>query len=142
MPDVTLERIIPATYVQAPVSALSPTLPDCVGVAGTLCVLVARYGSIESRTRQICAFLGEGTSILISPGIISQDHDLLVHTYHTKLDTSILREPLRDDLSGEYVNAWRLTGPEVRDEQARADFLETLRARWRVLRRAELSEGQ
>lgn len=137
MPQVTLEHVFPATYTQAPVSAIFPTLPDRVGTEGTLCVLWVRYGSDESRTRQICVFLSERISFKTDPGIVSRGGDLLTHLYCTTPKEGVLREPLRDDLTGEYMNAWHLNGPEVRNQQVCEEPLETIRARWRVLRRAE-----
>ena len=142
MPNVTLEHVFPATYVQAPVSAVYPTLPDRVGATGTLCVLWVRYGSDESRTRQICVFLSERTNFKTDPGLVSQEGDLLTHRYHTTYKEGILREPLRDDLAGDYVNAWQVTGPEVRDPQTREELLEAIRGRWRVLRRTEMGMDQ
>ena len=138
MPRVTLRHIFPATYIQAPASAMMPHRPAWVGTAGMLCVLHVRYGSNESRDRQICVFLSERTSFITDPGLIEREGDALVHVYRTKPTDGVLREPLRDDLSGEYVNAWRLTGPEVCDSQERTIFLETIKNRWRVLRRAEM----
>ena len=140
MPRVTLERVFPATYIQAPTSALTSG-QDRLGDTGTLCMLDARYGGVEGRTRQICVFLGERATILTSPGHASLEGDVLTHIYRTTPTEGILREPQRDDLPGEYVNAWRLTGPEVRDPQARADLLGTIRTRFRVLRQAEMGEG-
>ena len=141
MPQVTLEQLFPATYVKAPVSVLTPNRPGWAGAKGTLGILYARYGSDESRTRQICVFLSESTSFITSPGIISKDGDLIVHTQHEKPKDGVLREPLRDDLTGEYINAWRLTGPEILSSQVRKSFLKTIKARWRVLRRTEMGEG-
>ena len=141
MPQVTLEHIYPATYVQAPVSALMPNRPDWVGAAGTLGMLRVRYGSDESRTRQICVFMGDGVAFITDPGLISQEGDVLTHVYRTKPTEGILREPLCDDLTGEYTNAWWLSGPDVRDTQMRSDFLDSIKTRWRVLRRAEMGNG-
>jgi hypothetical protein len=103
-----------------------------------LCVLHVRYGSDESRDRQICVFLSDRASFITDPGIIEREGDVLAHVYRTTPTDGILREPLRDDLSGEYVNAWRLTGPEAYDLQERTDFLEFIKRHWRVLRRAEM----
>lgn len=140
MPQVSLEHVFPATYTQAPVSAIFPTLPDRVGTEGTLCVLWVRYGSDESRTRQICVFLSERISFKTDPGIVSRGGDLLTHLYCTTLKEGVLREPLRDDLTGEYMNAWHLNGPENPYQQVREELLGTIRARWRVLRRAEMGK--
>lgn len=141
MPNVTLEHVFPATYTQAPVSAIFPTLPNRVGTEGTLCVLWVRYGSDESRTRQICVFLSEHINFKTDPGIVSRGGDLLTHLYCATPKEGVLREPLRDDLTGEYMNAWHLNGPENRDQQVREELLETIRTRWRVLRRAEMGKG-
>ncbi len=111
-----------------------------VGTEGMLCVLHVRYGSDKSRDRQICVFLSERASFITDPGLITQESDVLTHIYRTTPTEGILREPLRDDLAGEYVNAWRLTGPEVRDSQERADLLETIKSNWRVLRRTEMGD--
>ena len=138
MPTVTFQHVYPATYIQAPVSALTPSRPAWVDTAGKLAVLHVRYGSDVSRDRQICVFVSERASFITDPGLITQEDDVLTHVYRTTPTDGILREPLRDDLSGEYVNAWRLTGPEVYDLQERADFLEFIKRHWRVLRRAEI----
>ena len=89
----------------APVSALFPTLPDRVDATGTLCILWVRYGSNESRTRQICVFLSERINFKTDPGLIARDGDLLAHRYGIAPKEGDLREPLRDDLTGTYVNA-------------------------------------
>ncbi len=111
-----------------------------VGTEGMLCMLHVRYGSDKNRDRQICVFLSDRASFITDPGLIAQESDVLTHIYRTTPTEGILREPLRDDLSGEYVNAWRLTGPEVRDPQERADLLETIKSNWRVLRRTEMGD--
>ena len=136
MPYVTLEHIYPATYVQAPVSALYPNLPSRLGATGILGLLDARYGS--HGTRQICVFMGDELSFHTSPGSVTVEGNLLTHTYRSTSDPGVLRHPLRDDLSGEYLNVWHLTGDEICDPQQREAFLEAFRARWRVLRRATL----
>lgn len=139
MPEVTLEHVFPATYVkalaQAPESATTIDLPNGVGATGTLGVLDVRYGS---ETRQICVFLANGQAFLMEPGTVTREGDLLVYRCHTKPNPSILRDPQPVDLCSEFVHAWRLTGPEVRDPQERAEFLETIKTRWRVLRFAEM----
>ena len=140
MPRVTFKHVFPAVYIQAPVSTLMPSRILWVGTEGMLCVLHVRYGSDKSRDRQICVFLSERASFITDPGLITQESDVLTHIYRTTPTEGILREPLRDDLSGEYVNAWRLTGPEVRDPQERADLLETIKSNWRVLRRTEMGD--
>lgn len=141
MPKVTLKGIFPATYIQAPVSTLTPSRPEWVGTSGMLCMLHVRYGSDVSRDRQICVFLSECASFITDPGLITREGDVLTHVYRTKPTNGVLREPLRDDFSGEYVNAWRLTGPEVCDSQERADFLEKIKKRWRVLHYAEMGDA-
>lgn len=141
MPDVTLEHIFPATYAQTPQSMLYPDRPSWVGTTGTLGILDVRYGSDESRTEQVCVFMSDGQDFIMSPGRITWEGDLLVHTCRNDTDLSILRNPQPIDLLDEYVNAWRLTGPEVSDPQERADFLEAIKKRWRVLRRAEMGRG-
>ena len=141
MPQVTLEHVFPATYAQTPQSMLYPDRPDWVGTTGTLGVLDVRYGSGASRTRQICVFMSDGQGFIMFPGHVTQEGDLLVHTCHNDTDPSILRNPQPIDLLDEYVNVWRLTGPEIRDPQERADFLETIKTRWRVLRRTKMGEG-
>ncbi len=142
MPNVTLGHVFPATYTQAPVSSMMPSRPAWVGTAGTLCVLHVRYGTNESRDRQICVFLSERASFITDPGLITREGDALVHVYRTTPVDRVLREPLRDDLSGEYVNVWLLTGPEVCEPRERTDLLETIKKRWRVLRRAEMGYGR
>lgn len=138
MPKVTLRHIFPATYIQAPVSTLMPSRPAWVGTTGTLCMLHVRYGSDVSRDRQICVFASEHASFITDPGLITQEGDVLSHVYHTTPTDGILRKPLRDDLTGEYVNMWRLTGPEVCDTQERVEFLEFIKTHWRVLRQTEM----
>lgn len=140
MPRVTFKHVFPATYIQAPVSTLMPYRISWVGTEGMLCMLHVRYGSDKNRDRQICVFLSDRASFITDPGLIAQESDVLTHIYRTTPTEGILREPLRDDLSGEYVNAWRLTGPEVRDPQERADLLETIKSNWRVLRRTEMGD--
>ncbi|MBR3157938.1 MAG: hypothetical protein IKF14_02425 [Atopobiaceae bacterium] len=140
MPRVTFRHVFPATYIQAPVSTLTPSRPAWVGTTGMLCVLHVRYGSDERRYRQICVFLSDRASFITDPGLVKREGDALTHVYRTTPTVGILREPLRDDLSGEYMNVWRLTGPEVCDSQERADFLETIKSRWRVLRMTEMGE--
>ncbi|MBR3314204.1 MAG: hypothetical protein IKG18_08710 [Atopobiaceae bacterium] len=140
MPRVTFRHVFPATYIQAPVSTLTPSRPAWVGTVGMLCVLHVRYGSDESRDRQICVFLSDRASFITDPGLVKREGDALTHVYRTTPTVGILREPLRDDLSGEYMNVWRLTGPEVCDSQERADFLEIIKKQWRVLRRTEMEE--
>lgn len=141
MPQVTLEHVFPATYAQTPQSMLDPDRPGVVGTTGTLGVLDVRYGSDASRMRQICVFMGDKQHFIMSPGSVTQEGDLLVHTCPNDTDPSILRNPQPIDLLDEYVNAWRLTGPEVSDPQERADFLEAIKTHWRVLRRTEMGEG-
>ena len=141
MPQVTLEHIFPATYAQTPQSRLDPDRSSWVGATGTLGVLDVRYGSDASRTKQICVFLSDEQSFIMFPGRVTQEDDLLVHTRRNDTDPNILRNSQPIDLLDEYVNAWRLTGPEVSDLQERADILEIIRTRWRVLRRAEMGEG-
>ena len=141
MPDVTLEHVFPATYAQTPHSMLDPDRPGWVGTTGTLGVLDVRYGSDSSRTRQICVFLSDKQNFIMSPGHVTREGDLLVHTCRNDTDPSILRNPQPIDLLDEYVNAWRLIGPEVRDPQERIRFLETIKTRWRVLRRVEMGRG-
>lgn len=141
MPQVTLEHVFPATYAQTPQSMLDPDRSDWVGTTGMLGVLDVRYGSDTSRTRQICVFMSDGQGFIMFPGYVTREGELLIHTCHNDTDPSILRNPQPIDLLDEYVNAWRLTGPEIRDPQECADFLETIRHRWRVLRRTEMGEG-
>lgn len=117
-----------------------PSRPNWIGTAGVLCVLHVRYGSDESRDRQICVFVSDYASFITDPGLIEREGDTLAHVYRTQATVGVLRSPLRDDLSGEYVNMWRLTGPEVRDQQIRADHLEIIKNSWRVLRRTEMGE--
>ena len=141
MPQVTLEHIYPATFAQTPESMLYPDRPSWVGTTGTLGVLDVRYGSDASRTRQVCVFVSDKQDFIMSPGRVTREGNLLVHTCGNDTDPSILRNPQPIDLLDEYVNAWRLTGPEVSDPQERADFLEAIKKRWRVLRRAEMGRG-
>ena len=141
MPDVTLEHIFPATYAQTPQSMLYPDQPGWVGTTGTLGVLNARYGSDARSTKQICVFLSDKQNFIMDPGRVTREGDLLGHTCRNDTDPSILRNPQPIDLLDEYVNAWRLNGPEVSDPQERMDFLEAIKRRWRVLCRAEMGEG-
>jgi len=140
MPDVTLKHIFPATYVQTPQSMLYPDRPSWVGAIGTLGVLDVRYGSDASRTKQICVFISDKQDFIMGPGRVTREGDLLVHTRRNDTDPSILRNPQPIDYLDEYVNTWRLIGPEVSDPQERADFLEVIKTRWKVLRRAEMGE--
>ena len=141
MPQVTLEHVFPATYAQSPESTLYPDRSGLVGTTGTLVVLDARYGSDASHTKQICVFMSDKQDFIMFPGRVTREGDLIVHARRNDTDPSILRNPQPIDRLDEYVNAWRITGPEVRDPQERADILETIRTRWRVLRRAEMGEG-
>ena len=141
MPQVTLEHVYPATYAQTPQSMLDPDRPGWVGTTGTLGVLDVHYGSDASRTRQVCVFMSDRQDVIMFPGHVTQEGDLLVHTRRNDTDPSILRDPQPIDLLEEYVNAWRVTGPEICDPQERADILETIRHRWRVLRQAEMGKG-
>ena len=140
MPRVTLEHVFPATYAQTPQSMLDPDQPGWVGATGTLGVLDVRYGSDASRTRRICVFLSDRQNFIMSPGRVTREGELLVHTRRNDTDPSILRNPQPIDFLDEYVNAWRLTGPEVIDPQERMNFLETIKTRWKVLRRAEMGD--
>ena len=141
MPQVTLEHVFPATYAQTPESMLNPDEPSWVGTTGTLAVLDVHYGSDASRTKQICVFMSDEQDFIMFPGRVTRKGGLLVHTRRNDTDPSILRHPQPIDLLGEYVNAWRLTGPEVSDPQERAGILETIRTRWRVLHRAEMGKS-
>ena len=141
MPQVTLEHVFPATYAQTPQSMLYPDRPDWVGATGTLGILDVQYGSDASRTKQICVFISGEQGFIMFPGLVTREGDLLVHTHRNDTDPNILRNPQPIDLLDEYVNTWHLTGPEVSDPQERADFLEAIKTRWKVLRRAEMGEG-
>lgn len=139
MPDVTLEHIYPATYVSAPTSALTPNLPSFVGARGILGVLKVVYGPASGiDTRWICVFMGADASFHTNPGSVGRQKDLLSHTRHTE-PSEVLRHPQQDDLTGTYVNQWRITAPEICDPQQKEDFLCAMHARWRVLRRARLT---
>ena len=141
MPQVTLEHIYPATFAQTPESTLYPDRPSWVGTTGTLGVLDVHYGSDASRTKQVCVFVSDKQDFIMSPGRVTREGDLLVHACRNDTNPSILRNPQPIDLLDEYVNAWCLTGPEVRDPQERTDFLETIKKRWKALRRAEMGRG-
>ena len=141
MPQVTLEHVFPATYAQTPQSVLYPDRQSWVGTTGMLGVLDVRYGTDASRTRQICVFVSDEQGFIMRPGRVTREGSLLVHTRRNDTDPNILRNPQPIDLLDEYVNAWSLTGPEVCDPQERMGFLEAIKTRWKVLRRAEMGKG-
>ena len=138
MPVVTLEHVYPATFLRAPMSALVLERPKLEGSRGELGLLKVEYGPASGiETRWICAFVGKSVAFHTNPGELVRDGERVLHVRRTK-PSDVLRDPQRDDIAGVYVNEWRITGPEVCDARQREDFLASVHARWRVLKRARL----